>query len=168
MKKREILGLMAAGLLVATPMQSALAVTVSPGQSVVFNFYLPPGRWGLAQWDLVRIDYHFYDTRYPYATWSGVCFEGLDATGPSNSGCNGQIYNYVGGPGFQDGIFSWRLTNAPWSTTSFGAAPSIAGYWAGRIFGYADGTLASAPEPGTLGLLGLGLLGLGLTRRKAN
>ena len=165
----KIPAILAVALLVASPMQNSSAVTLSPGQSVVFNFEFPPagGPPGVpALWDIVRIDYHFYDIHTPIGpVMSGICFEGLNATGASEF-CDRRIFNDLLAPGFADGIFSWRLTSSSTNTVSFGADPCATGQLDGRFSGCFAGTIASTPEPGTLALLGFGLLGMGVGRRR--
>ena len=166
---KRIPALLVVALLVTTPLHDVCAVTLAPGDAVVFNFEFPVAGgppWAPALWDVVRIDYRFYDIHTPAGpVMSGTCFQGLNATGASES-CEGRIYDYLLEPGFTDGIFSWRLTSSPTNTVSFGADPCATGQLDGRASGCFAGTIASAPESSTLALLGLGLVGIGATRRR--
>jgi hypothetical protein len=110
-KKPGILGLLTVGLLVTAPMQSASAISVSHGESVVINFVLPraggpPGVPAPSR-DAVELWTHFCDMHGPTGpTMYGVCFEGLDVTAhqhsvieESTTGCLGPALRTESFPG---------------------------------------------------------------------
>ena len=166
--KKNFLAMVAVGLLAGPMAAHAVPITVSAGESQLWNFdlsgspYLPFSN-GATSFITNVTGLTVGDV----GTWS--LFSDLNGGG-SLFNFTSVIAPLVNGSfaGWNDGTFSARLTM---TSGSVSVAPRFIGYNAARDRSSIDGTLVvppvtAVPEPGTLALFGLGLAAMGLAMRR--
>lgn len=169
MSKKMFLRLFAAGLLSGPMAADAVPITVSGGESVVWNFDLtdqmpaPPYLRMEFITNVTDIDPAHSGTWQFYSDLNGAGTTFLSLNTAALAG----VIHEAPNPAFSDGIWSARLTMTSGAVTvnPCGMGWAVLGVPTACVAGI-QMTAAAVPEPGSLALFGLGLLGVAVGRRR--